>query len=192
MSKFGKFLMGCTAAGLATAGLIYVLDKSAKKEASSVDSLEEDPMSSDFVKAVDRTYTTIRSGAENAYSAVKEKVGPKGGEVLNVVEDTVGEMIDVISGSASKMKDVFREPASGTAEAAEPLFEKAEKAAEDLADKVTGAAEEFSAGAEDIVEDIRQKAEETVSETVKKEEDTDFFDEPDPVSDVEEFFDDQL
>ncbi len=193
MSKFGKFLVGCTAAGLAAAGLVYVLDKSAKKTERSVDSLEEDTASSDFVKAVDRTYTTIRTGAENAYTAVKEKVGPKGEEVLNVMEDTVGGVIDVLSGSASKMKDVFKEPVHEAGEAAESLFNKAEVAAEDLADDAASAAEAFSAKAEDLVEDIQEKAEEAVSEIAEdKEEETGFFDEPDPVSDVEEFFDDRL
>ena len=114
MGSFGKFLMGCTVAGLTAAGVLYVLDKSAKQSS-------ETPSENDFSDAVDRTYATIKSGAESAYTTVKEKVGPKGEEVFNVVGEAAGRVKDVLTDSAAKMKEVFSETAEKAADEAAAL-----------------------------------------------------------------------
>ncbi|MBP3737138.1 MAG: hypothetical protein J6I56_08975 [Lachnospiraceae bacterium] len=108
MGKLGKFLIGCTIAGAAAAGAYYYLEKAAQLADSATDAPPGAQIGS-FTDAAGRTYTTIKDNAEQAYTRIKGKMGPKGEGVLNVVEETAGRMKEVITDSAGKVKDIVSE-----------------------------------------------------------------------------------
>ncbi len=127
MGKLGKFLAGCTIVGAAAAGAYYYLEKAAQK-ADSVTDAPPGAQIGSFSDAAGRTYTTIKDNAEQAYTRMKEKMGPRGEGVLNVVEETAGRMKEVLRDSAGKMKNVMDETRdaaeSGAEEAVTKSFEE--------------------------------------------------------------------
>ena len=140
MGKLGKFLAGCTIAGAAAAGAYYYLEKAAQK-ADSVTDAPPGAQIGSFTDAAGRTYTTIKDNAEQAYSRMKEKMGPRGEGVLNVVEETAGRMKEVLRDSAGKMKNVMDETRDAAdIGAEEPLTEVFKEA--EAADLTTDAAPE--------------------------------------------------
>ena len=92
MFRVGKFLLGLAVAGFTAATVYNYLDESQKSDEDFEDDLpedeaeeEEDPAEKLKVAAT-RTYTTIKEGSADAMAKVREAIGPKGEEVLDVHE----------------------------------------------------------------------------------------------------------
>ena len=119
MFKLGKFLIGVAAAGITAATVYNYLEESKK---SDVDEFEDDaPENGEeendaaerFMTAATRTYTTIKAGSADAMAKVREAIGPKGEEVLDVVGETAGKVKEAVVDSATKVKDILQEEDDG-------------------------------------------------------------------------------
>lgn len=119
MFKLGKFLIGVAAAGITAATVYNYLEESSK---SDVDEFEDDlsenveeenDAAERFKTAATRTYTTIKAGSADAMAKVREAIGPKGEEVLDVVGETAGKVKEAVVDSATKVKDILTEEDGG-------------------------------------------------------------------------------
>ena len=101
MFKLGKLLFGLAVAGATAATVYNYLDESGKKDDSAKNELpeetpeEEDPAEK-LKEAANRTYTTIKEGSADAMAKVREAIGPKGEEVLDVVGETADKVKNVV------------------------------------------------------------------------------------------------
>ena len=116
MFKLGKLLFGMAVAGVTAATVYnYLEENAAKKDDEFEDEFddsevkeEEDPTER-LKTAATRTYTTIKTGSEEAMAKVREAIGPKGEEVLDVVGETAGKVKDAVVDSAARVKDILQD-----------------------------------------------------------------------------------
>ena len=114
MFRLGKLLLGLAVTGVAAATVYNYLDEKSKKTGDEFnddfpeEEAEEDPTEK-FKTAATRTYTTIKAGSEEAMAKVREAIGPKGEEVLDVVGETAGKVKEAVVDSATRVKDILQE-----------------------------------------------------------------------------------
>jgi hypothetical protein len=124
MFRLGKLLFGLAVAGVTAATVYSYLDESSKAAEDDFDEdlddidedggdeeEEEDPAER-FITAANRTYTTIKASSADAMAKVREAIGPKGEEVLDVVNETAGKVKTVVADSAARVKDILAEEES--------------------------------------------------------------------------------
>ena len=78
---------------------------------------DADDLADSAKKFAERTYTTIREGAdaagrainENVVPKVREAIGPKGQDVLKTVGDAAGRMVDVAVDSTKKIVSIVKD-----------------------------------------------------------------------------------
>ncbi len=202
MAKFGKFVVGCAVVGAAAASVYHYLEQNSKSSVCDVDEQDDDFAEETeetageedaFTQAASRTYTTLKTGADEAMAKVKEAIGPKGESVLNVVGETAGKVKDVVVDSTIRIKDIVQEkPEDEDPENAVPeddtFADEAEEETAEVAEEVEACAD---AAAE--VAEAAQTAEETVEDTA--EEVADFADVSNAFAQkadkVEKFFDEE-
>ena len=92
MGKFGRLLLSSAVLGITAATAYYYMEESAKAKKEAGEGAAEPDTTEMLKTAANRTYTTIKNGTAEAYSKVKEAIGPQGEEVLDVVEETAGKV----------------------------------------------------------------------------------------------------
>ena len=115
MGKLGNFVIGCIIAGAAAGGVYHYLETIAQDQPGKDEAGKEEY--SEARKFAERTYTTVKTGAEEVYGSFKDKIGPKGEEFLNVANETAGKVKEVFTDSAEKVKDIIEEVKEEAAEA---------------------------------------------------------------------------
>ncbi len=207
MAKFGKFVVGCAVVGAAAASVYHYLEQNSKSSVCDVDEQDDDFAEETeetageedaFTQAASRTYTTLKTGADEAMAKVKEAIGPKGESVLNVVGETAGKVKDVVVDSTIRIKDIVQEkPEDEDPENAVPeddTFADEAEAEEETAE-VTEEVEACADAAAEVAEAAQaaQTAEETAEDTA--EEVADFADVSNAFAQkadkVEKFFDEE-
>ena len=104
MFRLGRLLFGIAVAGAAAATVYNYLDQSNKEtddefnddfpEEGGAEPANEEDYTEKFKTAATRTYTTIKESSADAMAKVKEAIGPKGEEVLDVVGETAGKVVE--------------------------------------------------------------------------------------------------
>ena len=122
MFKLGKLLFGLAVAGVTAATVYNYLDEGNKSDEDFENDLsegeeeeEEDPTERLKV-AASRTYTTSKAGSADAMAKVREAIGPKGEEVLDVVGETADKVKNAVVDSAVRVKDILQEEETGVDE----------------------------------------------------------------------------
>lgn len=119
MFRLGKVLFGLAVAGVTAATVYNYLEENGNKtgdefEDDTREVEEEDNDTAErFVNAATRTYTTIKESSADAMAKVREAIGPKGEEVLDVVGETAGKVKDAVVDSAVRVKDILSEDTDG-------------------------------------------------------------------------------
>ena len=112
MFRLGKLLFGLAVAGVTAATVYNYLDESGKEAEDEFeedlddideDAEEEEDPTEKFKTAATRTYTTIKASSADAMAKVREAIGPKGEEVLDVVNETAGKVKHVVDDSAERV-----------------------------------------------------------------------------------------
>ena len=117
MFRVGKLLFGLAVAGITAATVYNYLDEGSNQSEDGFDDdlqeeeVEEDPTERLKVAAT-RTYTTIKAGSQDAMAKVREAIGPKGEEVLDVVGETADKVKNAVVDSAVRVKDILAEEES--------------------------------------------------------------------------------
>ena len=163
MGKLSKLILGSALAGLTAATVYFYLDETMKESVCDADDPEGDaPDNTEALKrAASRTYTMIKDGTDEAFVRVREAIGPKGNEVMDVAVDTASKVKSVFSDTAGKVRDILQEEEDLTPEEAEAVEEAVAEEAE-----ATIAAEEAEAA------EAMEEAETEAAETAAKEADT--------------------
>ena len=163
MSSFGRFMLGCGIIGAVAGGVYYYLDSMSKEkaqEAPETGSDEEVRTAAEEVEdAASRAYTTIRHSTDETLSRVKEAIGPKGEDVLEVVGETAARVKDVVLDSAEKVREIYRDK---EARQEEEAFEEAPDTADG---EVAGDLDENTASV------LKEKAEEALQDGPAEEQD---------------------
>lgn len=92
-------------------------EESPDKDTESEEKYDADDLADSAKKFAERTYTTIREGAdaagrainENVVPKVREAIGPKGQDVLKTVGDAAGRMVDVAVDSTKKIVSIVKD-----------------------------------------------------------------------------------
>ena len=176
MFKLGKLLFGLAVAGVTAATVYNYLDESNGSEEDFENDLPEDQAEEEEDRterlkvAAERTYTTIKAGSADAMAKVREAIGPKGEEVLDVMGETAGNIRNVVVDSAVRVKDILAEEETGIDEGvieeavANAVAEEMEAEAAEKAEEEPAAEEEPSAEAEPAAEEAAAEEEEKAAE----------------------------
>ena len=92
-------------------------EESPDKDTESEEKYDADDLADSAKKFAERTYTTIKEGAdaagrainENVVPKVREAIGPKGQDVLKTVGDAAGRMVDVAVDSTKKIVSIVKD-----------------------------------------------------------------------------------
>ena len=163
MSKLGGLLFGAAVMAGVAAGVYYYLDKQDRKGSAGADETddefitdeEEEEDAVDAIRdAADRAYATIKHGTDETISKVREAVGPKGEEIMDVASKAVGDMAGVVTDSAAKVKSILDQKEETAVPAgAEEVFAAVQESSEKT-EEISGeaAAEAFEEAAEQTEE----------------------------------------
>lgn len=142
-------------------------EESPDKDTESEEKYDADDLADSAKKFAERTYTTIREGAdaagrainENVVPKVREAIGPKGQDVLKTVGDAAGRMVDVAVDSTKKIVSIVKD---------ETHYSTVDtKSAESSAEE-TGRTEESAAGEEAAAAEPSETAAAGADETAAK------------------------
>ena len=118
--------------------------------------------------AASRAYTTIRHSSDEAAAAIREKIGPKGEEVLGVAKENAGKIREAVVDSAVRIKDIMKKEDDGaTAEeqaVEEVLSKETEEAAPEETEEAASEETKASAAEDEIPEDPEKLVEEMAAE----------------------------
>ncbi len=144
MGKLSKLIFGGALAGLTAATVYFYLDETMKESVCDADDPEAAPADNTeaLKRAAGRTYTMIKDGTDEAFVRVREAIGPKGNEVMDVAVDTASRVKSVFSDTAGKVRDILQDEEDGEEELTPEEAEAVEEAvAEEAEEEVETAAE---------------------------------------------------